>query len=489
MSMCLVERIAPPTQPALPAPQPEDGSYLAHEFAVARKSRAVQQIVDSGAMYDGLWYWDLKDQSQLFVSPMFWDSLGYPTSQPRHTRDTWLERTFEEDRESILLNLKAHIEDASIPFDQTLRMRRADGNAVTVRSRGVAIREDGVAVRMIGSLVILSDTRVNELSDRLSEIFALSKDAIVVWSHSCGVKRWNRGAERMFGLVKPAILNRHHFDRLTPQFPEDWSAIEQRVRSGQTWVGQVEWTREDGRKVITETQFHPVQVSCGLSVFLEIDRDITQELALAQQHRTVMRELNHRIKNLFSVIRALVKLTAKGQNDVPPLVRDLDKRISALAAAHVTSLGHETKDGAPVDELFRAVLSAYPADPGSLIVEGPRTWLGQAYITPMGLILNELATNALKYGAWSVPDGTVAISWSVTESDGDLLLTVRWNERTPGFVETEASIPGFGSQLIDLSVRQLGATLSRRFGPDGLKLSLTLEIDPEHVEDVPALAA
>lgn len=483
MSTCLVERIALPTQPALLPPVPEEDCYLAREFAVARKSQQVQAIVDSGALYDGLWYWDLEDRTQLYVSPMFWHALGFQNEVPGHTLKGWLEQTFEEDRESILVNLNAHIENPAVPFDRTLRMRRADGDSVTVRSRGVAIRDGGVAVRMIGSLVIVSDTRLGELSDRLSEIMALSRDAIVVWSHCCGVKRWNRGAERMFGLVKPAILNRNHFDRLSPRFQEDWGTIEQRVRAGKTWVGQVEWMREDGRKVVTETQLHRVDVSCGVGLFLEIDRDITQEHALAQQHRTVMRELNHRIKNLFSVIRALVKLTAKGQTEVPPLVRDLDKRISALAAAHITSLGHETHDGAPIDELFAAVLGAYPADPAALVIEGPRTFLAQSYITPVGLILNELATNAVKYGAWSVPDGTVAISWTVSEAEAGLLLSVRWVERTPGFVPPEQTEPGFGSQLIDLSVRQLGATLSRRFAPDGLKISLTMEISPEHAAE------
>ena len=253
MSTCLVERIALPTQPALVPPVPEDDCYLAREFAVARKSQQVQAIIDSGALYDGLWYWDLENRTQLYVSPMFWHALGFRHEVPGHTLESWLEQTFEEDRESFLVNLDAHIENPAVPFDRTLRMRRADGNSVTVRSRGVAIREGGVAVRMIGSLAIVSDTRLGELSDRMSEIMALSRDAIVVWSHCCGVKRWNRGAERMFGLVKPAILHRNHFDRLSPKFGEDWAAIEQRVRAGETWVGQVEWTREDGRKVVTET--------------------------------------------------------------------------------------------------------------------------------------------------------------------------------------------------------------------------------------------
>ncbi len=476
MFTCLADEVASGSKTAPLSSRGEDVDYLEREFAAARKSPAVQQIVDSGAMYDGLWYWDLENQSNVYISAMFWRALGQDPAQCAHKLDVWLSHVFEEDRESVVANLKAHVADPEVPFDRTVRMHRPNGNSALVRSRGVAIRENGRPVRMIGSHVILSDTRPNEVTERLSEIMALSKDAIIVWSQACGVKRWNRGAERLFGVVKPAILHHSHIDRLAPVFQEDWDTIEHQISSGGTWIGQVEWTCEDGRKVVTETQLQRLAVNGGVTLILEVDRDITAEVALAQHHRTVMRELNHRVKNLFAVIRALIKMTARGQTEVPTLVHNLDQRISALAAAHVVSLGHDTKNGAPLDELLRAVLTAYPADPASLRIEGCPLWLPQDHITPMGLILNELATNALKYGAWSTPEGLVTISWSLSGKDGARLLILDWREHSPGFEPPDTEKRGFGSQLLDLSVRQMAASVSRRFGPEGLQLSLVVEL-------------
>lgn len=478
MFTCLADDVSSTSKTAQLSSRGDDGgAYLEAEFAAARKSPAVQQIVDSGAMYDGLWYWDLENQSNVYISAMFWRALGQDPDLCAHKLDVWLSHVFEEDRESVVANLKAHLADPEVPFDRTVRMHRPNGNSALVRSRGVAIRENGRALRMIGSHVILSDTRPNELTERLSEVMALSKDAIIVWSHACGVKRWSRGAERMFGVVKPAIVHRSHIEHLSAVFQEDWDTIEHQIRAGGTWIGQVEWTCEDGRKVITETQLQRLAVRCGVTLILEVDRDITAEVALAQHHRTVMRELNHRVKNLFAVIRALIKMTAKGRTEVPTLVHNLDQRISALAAAHVVSLGHDTKNGAPLEELLQAVLTAYPADAASLRIEGCcALWLPQDHITPMGLILNELATNALKYGAWSTPEGVVTISWSLSGNDDARLLIMEWREHSPCFEPPESEKRGFGSQLLDLSVRQMAASVSRRFGPEGLQLSLVVDV-------------
>ena len=109
---------------------------------------------------------------------------------------------------------------------------------------------------------------------------------------------------------------------------------------------------------------------------------------------------------------------------------------------------------------------------------GPSRYLTQERLTPMGLVLNELATNALKYGAWQTPGGHVAVDWTVSEVEGGHVLAIHWKETVPGFVPPGTITPGFGTRLIDLSVRQLSGTLSRRFGPEGLELTLTQAVTP-----------
>ncbi|GAB5374538.1 MAG: hypothetical protein AcusKO_10000 [Acuticoccus sp.] len=421
------------------------------------------------------------NRANCFVTDSFWEALGMEVPPRGPHLANWFDHVFAEDRDSAMDNVAAHLADPTMPFDQTLRMRAADGHTVLVRARGVAIRRHGAPDRMLGTHTVINDLRRDDLSNKLSEVLALSNDAIVVWSPGCGVKRWNRGAERLYGLLRPAILRHHHFDHLAPVFPRPWPEIEHQVAAGEPWRGEVEWTRPDGRKVITDTQIERITVDHRGTLLLQVDHDITDKMELAERQRTMSRELNHRVKNLFAVIRALTKLTARGQRDIATLVDNLDRRISALAAAHIVSLGHETVDGAPLDEILHAVLSAYPPTPAALSLDGPTLRLSQERVTPMGLILNELATNALKHGAWSTTGGHIAVRWRVREAEGGFLLAIRWTETAPGFAAPDTSASGFGTQLIDLSVRQLGATMRHSWGAEGLDLMLTLEVTPGQI--------
>lgn len=478
MNSCLVERLTLPDTTTMVGTSSESGLYLEQEFATVRRSQTISDILVSGDLVDAFWYWDLDKRENCFVTDEFWEALGLDPIGRHHKFSHWIDRVFEEDRESVMANVAAHLADPAVPFDQTMRMRAADGHTLLVRSRGVAFGGKGEPARMLGSHTILSDMRRNDLTDKLSEVLWLSSDAIVVWSRTCGVKRWNRGAEQLFGLPKPAILRGQHFDQLSPTFPQPFSEIERQVASGTPWGGEVEWTRPDGRKVITETKLQRISVNCGVALILEVDHDITHKVELAQRQRTMSRELSHRVKNLFAVTRSLVKLTARGHSDVPMFVAELDRRISALAAAHVASLGHAELDGAPLIEVLTAVLSAYPPHPAALSMAGPPIILAQDRLTAMGLVLNELATNALKHGAWGTVGGHVAVDWAVSKAEGGDVLSIRWKETVPDFVPPATVTPGFGTQLIDLSLRQLAGTLSRRFGPEGLELTLIQPIAP-----------
>ena len=206
-----------------------------------------------------------------------------------------------------------------------------------------------------------------------------------------------------------------------------------------------------------------------------------QELEEARDRADLLaRELNHRVKNLFAVIRSLVKLSAMGQDDVPLLVRELDQRIAALAAAHTVSLGCESTDGGPLGEILGAVLSPYPAEGSALSIDGPPVDLPQSKITPMGLILNELATNALKYGAWSTREGRVAVTWSLTREAGATRILLVWKEHSPGFSVPDAAPPrrGFGTDLVEMSSAQLQSVMTRAIEPDGIRITLEFEIEP-----------
>jgi len=449
---------------------------LERESGGAGGSLATLERLDRLGLTDGIWSLDRDNPESDFVSDAFWNALGYaPDSSAR--AGSWLDCVFAEDRAATLASLDAHFKDPAVPFDQTMRVRSATGHTVLIRSRGSTVREDNGSARVIGLHTVIGDLRRAQLSDKLSDVLSLSDEAIIMWSPTSGVLRWNRGAERMYGIARQTILHQQHLDCLEPRFPEEWSTILNLVTGGETWNGEVEWTRPDGTTLITETQLQQIVQDGGDATILQLDRDITAKVELARRQQTLTRELNHRVKNLFAVIRALLRLAAKGEADIKQLVTNLDTRISSLAAAHIVSLGHQAADGAPLDELLDAVLSAYAADPTKLTTKGPHCWVSQDRITPMGLILNELATNSVKYGAWSQGSGAVDVGWHIVESEEARMLSLHWRERQPQFTPPAELTPGFGSELITMSARQMGARVNRHWQEDGLALSLTLSLE------------
>ncbi|WP_226574980.1 sensor histidine kinase [Acuticoccus sediminis] len=451
--------------------------YLEREFELARRSSTYGMMVKSGRLSDGLWFWDLENREHCYVSPGFWRILGFDPATKPHLMAEWTSLMFEEDLAHFGPNVDAHLADPDVPFDQILRCRTADGATLLVRTRGVALFDNGVPRRMSGTHQILSDTRVHELSEKMAEILELSNDAITVWSPQRGAQRWNRGAERMFGYSRKEMEGRQPRDILRAECALPWRAILARVEAGETWSGDITWIARSGATVHTSTTMQRIAVTGGDTMILQMDHDVTAKVELRERQRIMTRELNHRVKNLFAVIRSLVKLSAMGRDDVPTLVRELDQRIAALAAAHVVSLGYEMEDGGPLGEILEAVLAPYPADRAALTLDGPALWLPQGKITPMGLILNELATNALKYGAWATLDGHVSVRWAPVQGEGTSLVRLTWEEHSPAFTPagTASQRRGFGSDLIEMSTAQMGAILTRGEGPSGIRLTLTFE--------------
>lgn len=445
--------------------------YLAREFDELYRSGAIDGLVRDGESADGFWFWDLEDRDSCFFSDGMWHSLGFDPALRSHSSDEFTRLLFEEDLELVMQNVEAHLTDPTLPYEQMVRCRTGDGGTSLVRFRGYAIPSTGLPRRMLGTMQIVDGAPQDELSERLSDILSLSSEAIVVWSQQFGVQRWNRGAERLYGLPETFVRGKRHFEHLTPEFPVDWKEIEASMKAGQTWTGEVKWTRPDGRVLFTETQLQRLTISAGVMQILQVDHDVTPKAELIMQQQMMTRELNHRVKNLFAVIRSLVKLTAMACGDGPELAPTLDKRISALAAAHSVSLGNEIANGAALEELLGTVLRAYPADPTSLHLRGEPIWLPQDRITPMGLILNELATNAQKYGAWSTSRGFVYVSWR-TDSPTRSLTELIWNERSPDYCPPSVRKDGFGTQLLHMSAAQMKASIERQWDGDGLTVAI-----------------
>lgn len=191
------------------------------------------------------------------------------------------------------------------------------------------------------------------------------------------------------------------------------------------------------------------------------------------QMRTVQaEELRHRIKNMFSVVYSLVGLSeraARKMGDPQAAFDVLRDRIEALARASDIGSGNPDMSENTVDviELTDAVLQAYD---GRIAITGERVLVPSLWSTPLGMLLYELVTNAVKYGALSRDDGRVAVQWWV---DGDVLLCTWTETGGPQLVPSNAP-NGFGTRMIDSVAAQIGGTLHRHWTEAGLIVALSV---------------
>lgn len=203
--------------------------------------------------------------------------------------------------------------------------------------------------------------------------------------------------------------------------------------------------------------------------FAGVMQDVTSRNAMVEVHRLVAEELAHRVNNILAVVTGLFHLTLRDSEDIQAVSAAFDGRLVAMAHAN-TAILRNVGDGAELGNLARLQLAPFIGS-SRLTVEGPAVTLPAQVAQPIGLALNELATNALKYGALSVPSGAVSLTWEVSGTAEAPELTIRWAE-AGGPAVTPPSRKGLGSRLIESGIP--GTTVERIFNPTGLFCSIRL---------------
>jgi len=217
------------------------------------------------------------------------------------------------------------------------------------------------------------------------------------------------------------------------------------------------------RRIVTPDQ-HAARI---LATF----EDVTERRRSDASKDLLITEGDHRLRNLLTVVHTVLMRTrtegrtAEEYRDV--LLGRLDALLDSKALPAVDA------EAVPVDALVRRHLAPY-ADHARVAAE-PAVVLPPAKAAPLSLVLHELTVNAAKYGALSVPGGTVRVTWTVEEESRGVLLLAWHEEGGPPAERTDSS--GFGAQLIDHSVRDgLGGTAETEFRPEGLRVSLRVPL-------------
>jgi two-component sensor histidine kinase len=205
--------------------------------------------------------------------------------------------------------------------------------------------------------------------------------------------------------------------------------------------------------------------------------DVTGRKRAEEGNELLAGEMSHRVKNLLTIATGLTAITSRSAKTTEDMARELTERLTALGRAHdlVRPLPNGQGDAALLGDLLSVLLAPYDelgAFKGRIRVAVERMGVGETAATGLGLVIHELATNSMKYGALSVPAGTLDVS-SSTDAD-KIVLT--WLERGGPAVEIPNGVEGFGSKLVRRSVSgQLGGSIDYDWSPGGLIVTITMD--------------
>ena len=189
---------------------------------------------------------------------------------------------------------------------------------------------------------------------------------------------------------------------------------------------------------------------------------------------SLTRELNHRVKNTLANVLSIIALTRRRSESLDGFAESLTGRIRALSATH-DLLTKSDWSTTPIRDVIDAELAPYALDENgrALELEGPDVDLAPNDALSLGLAIHELATNAAKYGALSVPEGKIEVRWSLRE---DTLVELIWQEHDGPKVEHEGK-RGFGLDLIERIVaNELGNPVDLKFDPQGVRCVLVIPV-------------
>lgn len=363
---------------------------------------------------------------------------------------------------------------------------RPDGTRVPFRAYPTPIfDESGMLTGAVNMLVNTTDILEVERSHQfLGAIIASSEDAIVSKNLDGIIQSWNHAAVRLFGYLPEEAIGQPIIMLIPPDLHSEEVDILGRIRRGER-VEHYETVRrrKDGTLVDVALTVSPIRNRRGEVVGAsKIARDISERRRAEEQQQLLLREMSHRVKNLFSLASGVVGLSARYAKTPEEMAGAVRQRIGALARAHQLTLPTAaTQDSASqpttLDALLRTIVSPYAdVEDGDdrVILKGPEVAIGANAVTSFALLLHEVTTNAAKYGALSLPTGHVDVDWQI--DGGELRLT--WRERGGPAVPKEPGSVGFGTMLADATVgRQFGGKLARDWKGEGLVVRLSVPLE------------
>ncbi len=362
---------------------------------------------------------------------------------------------------------------------------RPDGTRYPFLAYPTPLRDaNGQLLGAVNMLVDISERKRNEEAARhYAAIVESSDDAIVSKDVNGVITSWNTGAQRLFGYTSQEAVGKPVTMLIPADRHDEEPRILERIRRGER-IDHYETVRQrkDGSFVDISLTVSPIRDLRGKIIGAsKIARDITERKRAEERQDLLLREMEHRIKNLFALAIAIVSLSGRSARSVQNLVRSARERLSALARAYALTLSHAARDDpqgtkpTTLHSLIRTIIAPHEgvedARAERITIAGPDLGISGSAISSLALLLHEFGTNSAKYGALSRSNGRVEI---VGVEHGQTL-DLTWTELGGPAIASPPEGEGFGATLARATVKdQLGGEISREWRPEGLVIRLSL---------------
>lgn len=359
---------------------------------------------------------------------------------------------------------------------------RNDGTRFFAHERVIA-SEDGERKRLLKILRNRSEEHASEEARYASEeqmrliLDSATDYAILTLDRSGIVTSWSPGAERLLGYKDHEIIGKDGRIVFTPEDCEAGAPemeISRALNEGR--AENERWhLRKDGSRFWGSGLMLPLKAD-GTPGLLKIMRDETARHLADQRNKTLIGELNHRVKNTLAIVQAIAKETLRGRAAEQEIRDALNSRLFALARSHDV-LATEGWEGASLEEVISRALAPFVTSGNMedrIVVEGQKVRLSPTCTVSLSLGFHELATNAAKYGALSVPDGKIEVRWTEEPSEDGGSVRLSWRERN-GPPVSPPNQKGFGSRLIERALGyELNGTAAVAYAVDGLRFEISI---------------
>lgn len=439
-------------------------TQLEHRRATAERDAVTEQLETaleaSGVI--GLWNW-MVDTDLLHGDAHFARMYGLDVDRTAAglTMEEYQEFVVKEDLPELRARIRATF-DHGADFLVEYRLRIPGEPLRWVECRGRMIHDRaGKPVRFAGSAIDITARKEAEArTRRLAAIVEQSSDFIGVARLDGSVATVNEAGRRLVGLTDPASVTgtmlEDYFD--PAQWPEITETVFPAVQRDGEWRGELRFRHfVTGELIPVIYDVIALRGDDGeVSAYATVTRDIRDQKQAEAQQRILNEELSHRMKNTLAMVQAIATQTLRGVTE-KDAVAAFRRRVHAIASAHNVLL-QQNWSSAPVGAVVDAVLGSFEMNE-RLDISGPEIVLGPRSTLSLSLLLHELATNALKYGALSTEKGRVAIGWRVETTQQEELV-LEWVERG-GPAPTEPDRQGFGSRLIEMGLSGTGGSAVR----------------------------